>query len=106
MEFLGHQKAFAFLLGTGIIIKSFISDRHQSIAKWMREDCPRKCRELGKPVIDHFFDLWHIGKSKGSNYCFLNSNIIQIVIVNNLRAPMSFLWLSGRASKPAIRTFF
>ena len=41
MEFLGHQKAFAFLLGTGILIKSFISDRHQSIAKWMREDCPR-----------------------------------------------------------------
>ncbi|XP_078384068.1 uncharacterized protein LOC144666520 [Oculina patagonica] len=62
MEFLGHQKAFAFLLGTGLIIKSFISDRHTSIAKWMREECPRRCRELGKPVIDHFFDLWHIGK--------------------------------------------
>ncbi|XP_078384210.1 uncharacterized protein LOC144666703 [Oculina patagonica] len=62
MEFLGHQKAFAFLLGTGMVIKSFISDRHQSIAKWMREECPKKCRELRKPVIDHFFDLWHIGK--------------------------------------------
>ena len=63
MEFLGHQKAFAFLLSTGMIITAFISDRHASIAKWMREECPKKCKELGKPVIDHFFDLWHIGKS-------------------------------------------
>jgi len=57
MEFWAHQKAFA------LIIKSFISDRHMAIAKWMREECPKKCKELGKPVIDHFFDLWHIGKS-------------------------------------------
>ena len=56
MEFLGHQKALAFLLGTRMVIKSFISDRHQSIAKRMREECPKKCRELGKPLIDHFFD--------------------------------------------------
>lgn len=71
MEFLGHQKALAFLLGTGMVIKSFISDRHQSIAKWMREECPKKCRELGKPLIDHFFDLWHIGKSNYNKYCVL-----------------------------------
>lgn len=63
MEFAGHQKAFAFLLATGMLIKAFISDRHASIAKWMREECPKKYKELGKPVIDHFFDLWHIGKS-------------------------------------------
>lgn len=69
MEFLGHQKALAFLLGTGMVIKSFISDRHQSIAKWMREECPKKCRELGKPLIDHFFDLWHIGKSNYNKQC-------------------------------------
>ena len=72
MEFFAHQKAFAFLLGTGMIIKSFISDRHQSIAKWMRQECPKKCQELGKPVIDHFFDLWHIGKS---NKLDINLNI-------------------------------
>ena len=64
MEFLGHQKAFAFLFTTGMVIKAFISDRHTGIAKWMREDCPKKCKELGKPVIDHFYDLWHIAKSK------------------------------------------
>ncbi|XP_044178092.1 uncharacterized protein LOC122960162 [Acropora millepora] len=62
MEFMGHQRAFTFLLGTGIIIKAFISDRHSQITKWMKDECPKKCRELGKPIIDHFFDLWHIGK--------------------------------------------
>lgn len=31
---------------------------------WMRDEFPKKCKELGKPVIDHFFDLWHIGKSE------------------------------------------
>jgi len=64
MEFLGHQRAFAVLFTTGMIIKSFISDRHTSIAKWMREDCPKTCQELGKPLVQHFFDLWHIAKSK------------------------------------------
>ena len=69
MEFMAFQEAFTFLLGTGMIIKSFISDRHTSIAKWMREDCPKKCRELGKPVVQHFFDIWHIGKSKARMSC-------------------------------------
>ena len=64
MEFLAFKEAFAFRFGTAIVMKSFISDRHISIAKWMREECPKKCRDLGKPVIQHFFDIWHIGKSK------------------------------------------
>jgi len=64
MEFTGHQKAFAFLLGTAMILKAFISDRHSQIAKRMKDECPKKCKELGKPVIDHFFDLWNIGKSE------------------------------------------
>lgn len=67
MEFLAFQKAFTFLLGTEMIIKSFISDRHTSIAKWMREDCVTKCNDLGKPVVQHFFDIWHIAKSKQNN---------------------------------------
>ena len=57
MEFLGHQKSLSFLLGTGMVIKTFISDRHKSITKWMKEECPKKCKELEKPVIDHYFDL-------------------------------------------------
>lgn len=64
MKFTGNQKAFALLLGTAMILKAFISDRHSQIAKWMRDEFPTKCKELGKHVIDHFFDLWHIGKSE------------------------------------------
>ena len=63
MEALGHQKAMSFLLTTSMIITTFVSDRHATIAKWMRETFPRMCKELGKPVIMHFYDLWHIGKS-------------------------------------------
>ncbi|XP_046864077.1 uncharacterized protein LOC124457998 [Xenia sp. Carnegie-2017] len=63
MEALGHQKALSFLLTTGLIITTFVSDRHATIAKWMRETCPKLCKELGKPAIQHFYDLWHIGKS-------------------------------------------
>jgi hypothetical protein len=44
MEFLGHQKAFSFLLSTGMIITTFVSDRHASIAKWMREECTKLCK--------------------------------------------------------------
>ncbi|XP_022803592.1 uncharacterized protein LOC111340932 [Stylophora pistillata] len=64
MEFLAFQKAFTFLFGTAMIIKSFISDRHSSIAKWMKEDCLTRCREIGKPAVQHFFDSWHIAKTK------------------------------------------
>ena len=57
MEFFGHQRAFDFLLSTGLIITTSVSDRHTSIAKWTRVDCPIRCRELGKTVISHLFDL-------------------------------------------------
>jgi len=64
MEFVGHKRCLMFLLATGMVIKQYITDRHTSIAKWMKEECPRICHELGKPKIEHFFDLWHIAKSK------------------------------------------
>lgn len=67
---MAFKEAITYLLGTGMIIKSFISDRHVSIAKWMREECGKTCAELGKPVINHFFDLWHIGKSETSNLLY------------------------------------
>ena len=63
MKVLGFQKTLTFLLGTAMAIKAFISHRHGPIAKWMREDCPRICRDLGKPVVQPYFDIWHIGKS-------------------------------------------
>ena len=64
MASLGHQKAISFLLKTSMIITASISYPHATIAKWMRETCPKMCKELDKPVIKHFYDLWHIRKSK------------------------------------------
>ena len=55
MECAAFKKAMAFLSQSGIEIKTFISDRHTSIAKYMREDLSH---------IKHYFDLWHIKKSK------------------------------------------
>ena len=60
---MAFKEAFTYLLATGMIVKSFISDRHVSIVKWMREERGKKSQELGKPVVNHFLDLWHIGKS-------------------------------------------
>ncbi|XP_078355354.1 uncharacterized protein LOC144639969 [Oculina patagonica] len=47
MEFMAFKEAFTDLLASGMVIKSFICDKHSSIAKWMREECPKKCRDLG-----------------------------------------------------------
>lgn len=55
MEYMAFDKCMTFILGSGIAIASFISDRHTSIAKHMKEKLAH---------IKHYFDLWHIKKSK------------------------------------------
>lgn len=92
MEFAGHHRSIMFLLTTSMIIKEYITDRHTSITKWMREECPNICKEMGKCKIDHFFDLWHIAKSKqwnvkqniGSTHCSLIYFLL-IVCFDHLR---------------------
>ena len=61
---MAFKEAITYLLASEMIVRSFISDRPMSIAKWMREEHGKKCKDLGKPVVKHFFDLWHMGKSK------------------------------------------
>ena len=55
MEYHGFQQCMQFLLGVGMSIGVLITDRHTSIAKHMRERLPN---------IKHYFDLWHIQKSR------------------------------------------
>jgi hypothetical protein len=65
MEFHGHKMALTYLLtNTSMIIKTYITDRHGAIGKWMREICPKLCEELDKPSICHMYDRWHVAKSK------------------------------------------
>ena len=57
MEFLGFQSCMNFLLGCGVVISTFISDRHIQIASHMKNVLTN---------ITQYFDLWHLKKSKRS----------------------------------------
>jgi hypothetical protein len=54
MEFLAFKQCMEYLIGFDLLITTFVSDRHTSIAKHMKQ--------VLKNII-HYFDLWHIKKS-------------------------------------------
>ena len=54
MELQGAVQCFSFLNDAGLSIITFVSDRHRSIAKWIREN---------QPGTSHFFDIWHVARS-------------------------------------------
>ena len=55
MEFMGFEQCMQYLLGYGILIQTFISDRHIKIASHMKTVLKN---------IFHYFDVWHLKKSK------------------------------------------
>ena len=55
MEFLAFQRCMEFLFGKNLNMTTFITDRHMSIQKHMRKQLPE---------VKHYFDLWHLKKSK------------------------------------------
>jgi len=55
MEFMGFKQCMDYLLGCGVLITTFISDRHTTIASHMKKVLPK---------IVHYFDIWHLKKSK------------------------------------------
>jgi hypothetical protein len=55
MEFLSFKSCMAYFKKQGLTITTFISDRHASIAKHMRTVLKN---------ITHYFDIWHLKKSK------------------------------------------
>ena len=64
MEFMGFQRCMQYLLGCELLITTFISDRHTSIASHMRNALSE---------ITHYFDIWHIKKSKSFTTFLYNS---------------------------------
>jgi hypothetical protein len=64
MEYEGFKRSMDFLLEE-INISTLVSDRHQTIAKHMREKLPK---------IIHYFDIWHLKKSKYS-YTLLRASL-------------------------------
>ena len=53
MELFGCKRSFEYLTTAGLEISTFISDRHKSIAKWIRES---------QLSTQHYHDLWHVLK--------------------------------------------
>lgn len=53
MEFMGFKQCMEYLLGCGITITTFISDRHTSMASHMKKVLTH---------IVHYFDIWHLKK--------------------------------------------
>lgn len=74
MELMGFEKCMEFLLQGGIAMKIFISDRHTGIQQHMK---------VSLPHITHYFDLWHLKKSK-LFYCsyFLSFMHVQMWLVH------------------------
>ena len=59
MEFLAFQQCMSYLQKQGVTLESLITDRHSSIAKYMREQFTK---------VSHYFDLWHLRKSKWMDF--------------------------------------
>ena len=54
MEYEGFQRSMNFMMGQPCGVSTFVSDRHTSIMKHMKEQLPE---------VIHYFDLWHLEKS-------------------------------------------
>eukprot|EP00795_Rhopilema_esculentum_P009961 gene9960-18577_t len=54
MEYEGFKRCMEFLLSLPTGISTFVSDRHSSVIRHMKEDLPN---------IKHYFDLWHLKKN-------------------------------------------
>lgn len=55
MEYLAFQRCMDHVQKKQILLDSLITDRHNSISKHMRKNLKE---------VKHYFDLWHLKKSK------------------------------------------
>ena len=56
MELEGAKRSFEAIKGKDMLpIKTFVSDRHRCLAKWMR---------ITQADTTHYYDIWHQAKSK------------------------------------------
>ena len=78
MEFMGLKSCIEFLIGYGLLITAFVSDRQVSIAAYMKRSLT---------AITHYFDIWHLKKSKHT--CSLKKTAIYL---NNCK-PFLFLFI-------------
>lgn len=75
MEFMGFQRCMDFLLGCGLAITTFISDRHTQIASHMKNVLTH---------ITHYFDLWHLKKSTVHFIYMMHDYIVLFVFLQTI----------------------
>lgn len=75
MEFMGFQRCMDFLLGCGLAITTFISDRHTQIASHMKNVLAH---------ITHYFDLWHLKKSTVHCIYIMHDYIVSFVFLQTI----------------------
>ena len=63
MEYAGFKNCFESMFGNNLNLGTFVSDRHNQIIKHMKEELTE---------LTHFFDLWHLKKSKLFRNVLLN----------------------------------
>lgn len=68
MEFMGFKACMEYLIGYGLLLTAFVSDRHVSIAAHMRKSLTK---------ITHYFDIWHLKKSKVMHELYFKVLFIQ-----------------------------
>ena len=54
MEFMAFKLSIEYLLEHDVNISTFVSDRHISIASYIKSNLQ---------AITHYYDLWHLKKS-------------------------------------------
>ena len=60
MEFMAFKQCLDFLKKEGVEFTTLVTDRHSSIAKYMREH---------QPHVKHNFDQWHLRKGMSVVVC-------------------------------------
>lgn len=55
MEKEGLHRVLEFMKEKDLKVGILVTDRHQQITKWMREQHPN---------VKHYFDVWHVAKGE------------------------------------------
>lgn len=91
MELEGCKRSFQFLKRLGLSIPVFISDWHQSVAKWIRESCPS---------TNHYFDIWHVARKITKKLLKASKENGCEVISSWIRGIRKHLYWCATSSKP------
>ena len=74
MEKEGLIRAMAHLEANDIAVETIVTDRHPQIQKWVREELP---------TVNHYYDVWHVAKSKFINHYYDDWHVAKSKFINH-----------------------